>query len=83
MESNLKITEKTLLSLNVVMLIIGMVVWNIRLNDRVDRHEEDISEIKNHMRSVARVKSDVEMRLYVIEDRLKIKRVARIGDGEH
>ena len=59
-----KITEKTLISLHVVTIVVSIAIWNIRLGDRVGRVEDELKKIE---------KNRIELRLYRIEDRLKLK----------
>lgn len=57
-----KISDRTLISLHLVIILIGLAVWISRLGDKVEQHER-----------VSRKLPKLERRLWVLEERLGLK----------
>lgn len=77
-----EISEKTFLSLHVVITIIGLTVWMIRLDDKVSFHEKVITEIRSYKKQVRRDAIRLDKRLYQVETKLHIKTIEEKDDEE-
>lgn len=73
MEMPSKITEKTFISLQLVVMVIGLSVWVVRSSDKVEQNAETIKNLQAADRELAREQMDCERRLYRIESRLGLK----------
>jgi hypothetical protein len=57
----MKLTENTLLSFNVVAVVLGLTIWLIRMSDKVEQHEKFCNEGPK-----------IERRLYRLEEKIGV-----------
>lgn len=69
MEMPIKINEKTVFSLQVVIIIITFSVWIIRLGDKVDIMEKQIVDLKAEVNKLKKAKESSFLRLYRLEEK--------------
>lgn len=67
------LNENTVVSLQLVVVLLGFAVWLIRLGDRVDQHDKDLAEISITQRQCSDTMIGLEQRLYRTESRLKMQ----------
>ncbi len=82
LEKLTKLTDKTLISLHVVIIIIGFAVWLIRLGDRVDQHEKVLTDFTVVQKEIVRTNNKIDQRLYRLETKFGIKHPNEIIEGE-
>ncbi len=69
MQMPIKINEKTVFSLQVVIIIITFAIWIIRLGDKVDLMERQIVDMKTEVNKLKKSKESSFLRLYRLEER--------------
>lgn len=73
-EPKMKIGDKTLLSLHVVVMMIGMAIWIVRVSDKVDSHEVAINEFIRYQRDATERRLQNQLRMLTIEAKLGIRK---------
>lgn len=68
------LSEKTMLSLHLVIIIMGLAIWTIRLSDKVDTHEIAMAEFKVLAATGREERLKLERRIYDLEIALKNKK---------
>lgn len=81
-DSNFRISERTVISLHVAVILIGVVVWNVRLGDKVDTMEKEKIEQVARREKAERVHSNHERRIYRLESILKLKHPRNEDEGD-
>lgn len=80
-QSSLKVSERTVISLHVVILLIGLVTWVVRLSDKVEVIEKIESDREIRRKIADRLHANHELRLYRLEERSRLKHITN-QEGE-
>lgn len=73
MEIPSKLSEKTLVSLHLVIILIGFAVWLIRLGDKVEQHEKILIDMVSVQKDSLKTNNKIDRRLYRLEENFGIK----------
>lgn len=72
-KKDFSINDKTNISLKSVITLVGVVIWIIRLGDKVSALEKAISELQANKILSQKSQSKLDRRLYFIETKFHIK----------
>lgn len=63
------LTEKTLVSIQVIMIILGAVIWNMKLSAKVESVENQIEQMNKSLSAIQKL----ERKVWALEHGLKMK----------
>lgn len=72
-DRDVKITEKSFLSLHLVAILIGFAVWLIKMNDKVDQQEKIIEGLQLAEKEWSKLVWENDRRTYRLEIKVGLK----------
>lgn len=67
-----QLTENTVLSFNVVVVVLSLTIWVVRLSDRVEAHDKYIAAVPERKKEADEIHKDLDRRLYRVEVKLHL-----------